>query len=33
MSFIVLRDGHEIALIYYRTGYAPTHFDEEVNAP
>ncbi|KAL5967518.1 Glutathione synthetase, partial [Taenia solium] len=22
-------DGHEIALIYYRTGYAPSQFDEE----
>ncbi|KAH9281023.1 Glutathione synthetase [Echinococcus granulosus] len=22
-------DGYEIALIYYRTGYAPSHFDEE----
>uniref|UniRef100_A0A0R3WZK0 Glutathione synthetase n=1 Tax=Hydatigena taeniaeformis TaxID=6205 RepID=A0A0R3WZK0_HYDTA len=22
-------DGHEVALVYYRTGYAPHHFDEE----
>lgn len=24
-------DGHEIAVIYYRTGYAPDHFNEEVS--